>query len=114
MKKITSKQYYEVTNCTPDFGIANFTLDEVQDFLNSLGYDVIIHEGRAKVQQRQSVWGTGEVEKVGQPYIGIVQDILAVKPGEELPTVLDSPEGKGMRINNVFQRELRQRLLYGK
>lgn len=112
MKRVTDRQYYDVTNCTPDFRIANFTLDEVQDFLNGLGYDIIEHSAKGMVQDRQSNPG-GDVEKIGSPYLANVKDILAIKPGTIIPENLSTPEGIELRIGNVFQRELRKRMLYG-
>lgn len=111
MKRITDKQYWEVTHCTPYFGIANFTLDEVQDFLNNLGYDIIEHSSKGMIQLTECDVG-GEVNKVGKPYLGDVKSILAIKPKTTIPENMSTPEGIVLRIGSVFQRELKAKILY--
>ena len=115
MKKITSKECDRVTHCTYGclgVNISNIPFDDVQEFLNKRGYDVIIHRGEYKdADIQESVWGTGEVRNVGKADI-MTEVVLAVRPGEELPLVLSTQTAKEMNFMYVFQRELRKKLLY--
>src|SRR5258706_1849892 len=110
MKTITDKEYRDATNCSQDFRIYDFTLTEVQEFLNRKGYDLIIHRTEQNVEHRRSVPLTGETESLG--YIDtMVQRVLAVKPGTSLPTVFNKENLIELGIRSVFQREISKNIL---
>lgn len=108
---ITHKDYYRITNCSGDFRIPEFTIEEVQQFLIARGYAVIIHKAMANVEYGH--WNHDmEYEKTGNKE-EIRERILAVRLEDEnmLPDRVDSPEAVAMDFRNVFNREMKAMLL---
>ena len=111
MKQVSQDEYRKITNCTGWFNLYHFTMDEVNTFLNSKGYDVIVHRAEAKTQMMESEWGTGSVRKVGVP-IDMMRDfVIAVKPGQEIPQYFSPETIDEFEVGNVFQRELKKKIL---
>lgn len=112
MKTITEAEYRKVSRCSPWFDISHFTFDEVQEFLNRKGYDILILRGTASVIDKVSDGGGG-MDSIGDPYEKEVEDIFAVKFEEILfiPQRFDSKLADRFKINNVFQKELKLNLL---
>ncbi len=107
---ITEKQYWEITHCTSDFSIGSFNLQEVQEFLARKGYTIVIHRAEQNVEHKRSVPGTGEVESIGR-FDTMVERILAVKPGSELPTKFTREYLDENGMYSVFRKELKKNLL---
>lgn len=108
---ITAKQYREVTRNSSDCSIDHFTWDEIQDYLNRKGYEILIVKGVALVQDSKSEGVS--VVPVGDRYDKVVEDVVAWKPIGDLvlPKRFDDPSMAQYRVMNVFQRELRKTLL---
>jgi hypothetical protein len=111
MKTITDQQYRDVTNCTTDFSIGDISLTQAQDFLNRKGYDIIIHRAeQKKLRVMSSIPGTGEVRQTGT-IDAMVERVLAVKPGTELPTEFTDEVFDKMGLCSVLKREIHKNLL---
>jgi|SRR5580692_4042471 hypothetical protein len=107
---VTVAQYCKITRCSPWFNLYQFTYEEVCEFLEKLGYEIVIHTGIIKTQMIQSIPGTGEVERVGDP-VNLEQEfVVAVKKGRILPYNLNDL-GYAFSMNDVFQMELKKKLL---
>lgn len=106
---ITSNDYYRITNCTGDFRLPTFTIEEVQEFLTRLGYEIIIHKAEATVHivSHEDM----EVRRTGQTIEALREAILAIKPGTKLPTRVDSDDARKMNFLSVFDQEMRKKLL---
>lgn len=110
---ITAKQYWEVTRNSSNCGISSFTWDEIQEYLNRKGYEILIVKGIALVQDSKSE--DVSVVPVGDKYDKVVEDVVALLPVDigrnVLPKRFDDPSMAQYRVMNVFQRELRKTLL---
>lgn len=107
MKTITVQEYREHSHRSSDFTIPSFSFEEVQEFLNNLGYDIIVYTGKALVRDKFCDAG-GDVS-YGCEYPGTASDVFAVKPGTPFPELLQ--HWKHLRVNNVFQQEIKKKLL---
>lgn len=107
---ITEDQYRKITDCSPWFNLYHFTFDEVQEFLNRKGYDILILRGTASVIDKVSDGG-GSMDSIGDPYEKEVEDVFALKDNEFPPQRFDSKEANKFKINAVFQKELKLNLL---
>lgn len=109
---VTSSEYCKITRCSPWFNFDSFTYDEVYQFLTKLGYDIFIHTGIKKTQMMQSIPGTGEVERIGDPINFEQEFVVAVKKGLTLPYNLNDL-GYAFSVEEVFRLELKKKLLNG-
>lgn len=112
MNKITNKEYFEITNCTPDILFPNFDIQEVQDFLIHIGYDILIQEAVATIHEVESDMG-GSMERTGRTTQEKRKRILAIKDGDVLPDRIDSEETQALDMRNVFRREVKKKILFG-
>lgn len=107
MEKITGKLYHEITNCTslPVKPRIEFEIEEIVEILETIGYQVRIQTGPAKVTFRQ--WEcpgeyTDEIREVPNH-----RRIVAHRPGEPIPVRVD--ESGVYDFMAVFHREMRNR-----
>lgn len=106
---MTGQDYYKITNCTPDFKIHSFSFEEVQSFLQSLGYQIIVNHAEAKTGHWTYNMGGESENWIG--YEAMTDKILAIKQGEELPKRNDSDKAMEMGFISVFNKEIKKRLL---
>lgn len=112
MNTITVEQYRATQNYQIWLNIySSFEIDEVQDFLNRKGYELIVHTAvHESLEHRRSVPGTGETERIG--YFNTERTYtIAIKPGIQPPARFTEETLKEFGLNSVFQRELRKNLL---
>src|SRR5580692_634054 len=107
---VTVQDYCRITNCSPWFNFYDFTYEEVCEFLEKLGYEVIIHTGIMKTQMARSVPGTGEVENMGDPINFEQEFVVAKKKGQMLPYNLNFVSYP-FKVGDVFRFELKKKLL---
>lgn len=103
---ITEEEYRTVTNCSGWFNMHHFTFDEVQNFLARLGYEIKVVEGRATIDVGQDC-NNGPRMSVE----GFVKKIVALKSTDVLPTRFDTEEFYALTLDNVFNREVKSKLL---
>jgi hypothetical protein len=103
---IIRKAYGTVSN-NPKLG--DFTFDEVFSFLSGLGYNIVSAKGMAKVV----IYESSEDMTVNKRDGGYneVEDVFAYKDGQEIPIDFGSEQAKRMKINSVFLKELKLKLL---
>ena len=106
---VTDREYYQITNCSGTFMFPNFTVNEAQIFLISLGYKIIVHKAPCKV--REVNMDGGEVRPTGRTFEEARERILAVKEGDKLPNRIDSDEAEEMDLHQVFNKELKKKVL---
>lgn len=102
---MTEQEYCKITSTTGWFHLSYFYFEEVQTFLNGLGYELVVHTGLIKVDFRHQDGDHSHYEQV------LREAVLAVKPGTPLPERLDSDEAHQMRVERVFNTEMKQKLL---
>lgn len=107
---LTDKEYYQITKCTADFQLGSISLQEVQQFLARKGYSIVVHRAEQNVEHRRSVPGTGETESLGY-FDTMVEQVLAVKPGSELPNKFTNEYLFENCIDAVFRKEMKKNLL---
>lgn len=107
---ITSKEYYEITNCSDvtGFKIPGFTIEEVQQYLINRGYKIVIHEATATVHEVSMECGGGVV-RTGNTSEEPRKAILAIKEGDTLPVHLS--EANDLNFLSVFYTEIKKQLL---
>ncbi len=95
-------------------GISDFTFDEMQRFLNKLGYTLIVHTGQAMIYTKDIDSG-GEVRYSEK---GSLKDgykrVLAINGRTKLlslPIRVDSKEARELDALTVFHKEIKKRLL---
>jgi hypothetical protein len=108
---ISNKEYSRITRCWGDFKFPNFTIEETQQLLNTWGYDVIIHKGMCTTYEYTNFGG--EHNKTGRTFQEERERILAIKRGvkQKLPERIDSEEADLMDFQNVFNTELKSRII---
>lgn len=102
--EMTGEEYLKISNCSPFFNLPTFSFEEVRSFLLGLDYQIVIHEGPMKGRNYYSEDDFNEVDfyKSG---------VYAIKPGTILPKRLDDPAIFEMKIDKVFAKEIKQKLL---
>ena len=111
MAKITGSRYYDITHCTWfDIKLPQFDIEEVQDYLIKVGYEIVVHSGLAKVENVIMEPGGG-VDRTGTFVDEIRERVLAVKPGTTLPERVDAKELDAFDILAVFRNEMKNKLL---
>lgn len=111
MGKITNDEYWKITNCTSWVYFPSFDIQEVQDFLISIGYDIVVHETLCTVHD--VTMDGGEVRRTGGTSQEMRKRILATKPGDSLPDRIDSEEADKLDMLGVFRTEIKKKLLFG-
>lgn len=106
---VTNEEYYRITNCVGDIRLPEFTIEEVQEFLIKLGYEIIIHKAEATIHMTSH--DNGEVRRTGETFQGLREAIMAIKPGTKLPSRLDCDEAYSLNFLSVFKVEMKKKLL---
>lgn len=106
---MTHEKYKEITHEIGWFNLPYFEFEEVQNFLNSLGYELVEHDARAIVKIRQYNMG-GECES-STPVESFATRVLAMLPTDKLPERNDSDEAIALDIRTVFTKEIKKKLL---
>lgn len=107
--QLTRQDYNRINGCSGWFNIPHFEFEEVIEFLENLGYKIIVHETNVKI--REVTHDGGEVRETGKTWDDKRPGILAIKPNQILPDRLDSEEGKSMGLSVVFNKEIKKKLL---
>lgn len=107
MEKITSKLYYEITNCSslPVKPRIEFEIEEIVEILETIGYEVKIHIGPAKVEYRY--WETSGEHTKQIKETPNWRCIIAIKPGEIVPNRVD--ECNDINFMTVWHKEMKKR-----
>lgn len=109
-KRVTDREYFRITGCSSgDFTLPKFTIDEVQDFLESLGYRITVYTATARIDEVEH--DGGEVRRTGKMWDDEREVILALRDGDILPPRVDSDECSELNFLSVFKREMKKKLL---
>lgn len=112
MKEPTDNDYVRISGCSNDFRLPSFTFGEIKSFLESLDYRVIIHKGL--VNSKEVYYKGNEVNYTGNSKDIMRERILAIKPSqtlEDLPKRIDSPEAGSLCFHEIFNGEIKKKLL---
>ncbi len=63
--RISNSDFYKITGCSDDTYALKFNIQEMQQFLIDIGYEIFIYKGTANVYETSSD-GDGKVEVVGK------------------------------------------------
>jgi hypothetical protein len=112
MNKLTEEQFRSSNNYNCWLNLDySFYFEEIQEFLNRKGYELIIHTAvHENVEHRRSIPYSGETEKVGN-FNTERTYTLAIKPGVQPPIRFNVETLNEFSVNSVFQREVRKNLL---
>lgn len=106
---ITRDEYKEVTDVYPwGFKLPQFSLEEVQEFLQTLGYKIVIHKAPFIKDTYQQV--DMEMENTGKREF-FEPRILALKAWETFPERNDSEDAKSKDFHAVFNKEIKRKIL---
>jgi len=110
---VPEDRYRKITNCSGlDEWNVRFGIEEMQEILIAHGYEIIVHTGKAEINETSSEFGSGEVRRTGRKWIENVERILAIKPEDknDLPVWNDSYRASYLDFTNVFKRLMKEKL----
>ncbi len=111
--RISNSDFYKITGCSDDTYALKFNIQEMQQFLIDIGYEIFIYKGTANVYETSSD-GDGKVEVVGkhdeerERILAMIKKDKAKLISENLKA--DSKEVMMHDFRRVFEREFKSRL----